>query len=70
MRFSRQKRLREAFINNDEEVITKFLWFPLTIKGETRWLEKAEIKYKVNWECAFLSERRVYYWEAVKFLNE
>lgn len=27
-------------------IITKFLWFPVTIKGETRWLERASIKQK------------------------
>lgn len=23
------------------EAVTRFLWFPLTIQGETRWLERA-----------------------------
>jgi len=28
----------------DEKIISKFLWFPLTIDDETRWLER--VKYK------------------------
>ena len=34
----------------DTEVITKFLWLPLSIKGETRWLENASYKvvYKLT----------------------
>lgn len=26
-----------------ERVITKFLWFPLKLEGEYRWLERAKI---------------------------
>jgi hypothetical protein len=33
----------------DTKIKTKFLWFPLTINNEKRWLEKAtyELKYDV-----------------------
>jgi len=31
-------------IEGDNLEVTKFLWFPLTIKKETRWLERATIK--------------------------
>lgn len=30
--------------NSFVRIVEKFLWFPTTIDGETRWLEKAKIK--------------------------
>jgi hypothetical protein len=50
MRFTREKEMKEACIKNTREYKQKFLWFPLTIDGETRWLEEAHIVYRVNWE--------------------
>ena len=32
------------FKNSDVRVISKFLWLPKYIQGETRWLEKCKIK--------------------------
>ena len=32
--------------DGDTRIITKFLWFPVTIEGETRWLEMANIKQR------------------------
>lgn len=29
--------------NKDERVVTKFLWFPVRIANETRWLETVKI---------------------------
>lgn len=70
MRFTKKKELIDAYLNDDAKVVVKFLWLPLTIKGETRWLEKAEVKYKVDWEHVFLSRERDYFWKAVQFLND
>lgn len=50
MRFTRKKKLIDAYFNGDTKDIHKFLWFPVTIDGETRWLEDAHIKYKVKQE--------------------
>lgn len=32
-------------------VVTRFLWFPLTIKGETRWLEKVSYRQSYSGSC-------------------
>ena len=34
--------------NGDERIIKKFLWFPLVLVGEKRWLEKVEITQLFN----------------------
>jgi len=47
MRFINEKVLRDAYFNNTMKRKTKFLWLPVTIDGETRWLETAIIDYKV-----------------------
>lgn len=39
MRWTREPRPETG----DEKTETKFLWFPVTIDYETRWLEKATI---------------------------
>jgi hypothetical protein len=53
---------RKVYSHGDERVISKFLLFPLTIRGEWRWLERAFIRQRrfetyvgdgwdnVNWE--------------------
>ena len=46
-------------INSETRFVTKFLWFPKTINGETRWLEnvKFEMRFSVfvglsgGWKC-------------------
>ena len=41
----------------DKKVVTKFLWFPVCINHDCRWLEKATIEYKFagwdygNYDC-------------------
>lgn len=40
-------------------VIEKFLWYPLTIEHQTRWLEKAKIRQV----CRFYGEDYGYKWE-------
>jgi hypothetical protein len=69
MRFTREKEMKEACIKNTREYKQKFLWFPLTIDGETRWLEEAHIVYRVNWEYSLFRDR-YYYWEACEFVNK
>ena len=43
MRFTKEKEMIEAYWKSTRKTKTKFLWWPVTIKGETRWLEIATI---------------------------
>jgi hypothetical protein len=38
------EKTKKQPLNGDKRIITKFLWFPLTISKETRWLEVASIQ--------------------------
>lgn len=68
MRFTKEKQLMEAYWNNTEKRKTKFLWWPITIGGETRWLETAEIVYMVKSSTDLLCNR-YYYWSPKEFTN-
>lgn len=58
----------------DEKIVKKFLIFPFTIDGETRWLEVVKIKYLYVKKCGYnyyneLIQVYPYYrWEPVAFL--
>lgn len=69
MRFTKNKKLKIAYTESFTKYKQKFLWFPLTINGETRWLEKAHIAYRVNWKYDLFCNK-YYYWEALEFLNK
>ena len=69
MRFTKEKELKDSYINNTRKYKHKFLWFPLTIDGETRWLEEAHIVYKVVKKYDMWGDP-YYYWEAWEFVNE
>lgn len=69
MRFTKQKELREAYFKYTLKQKTKFLWFPLTIDGETRWLETATIEYK-SCRARDILLSTVYYWEPWNFINK
>lgn len=45
---SRDVKMRYKFYNNETRTIEKFLLFPKTIGGKTRWLEKVKIKQKIE----------------------
>lgn len=69
MRLTKEKELRLAYFNNNRKYKQIFLWFPLTIDGETRWLEEAQIVYRVRkkydvWNNPY------FYWEAWQFVNK
>jgi hypothetical protein len=69
MRFTREAELMKVWFDNTEKHKTKFLWFPVTIHGETRWLETATITYRVKKDWgAFLGD--YYYWKAWEFVDE
>lgn len=68
MRFTKEKVLRDAYFNNTMKRKTKFLWLPVTIDGETRWLETATIDYKVG---RLVGVFDVYFsWEPYCFINK
>ena len=69
MRFTKEKQLRDDYINSTKKIKTKFLWLPLTIYGETRWLETATIEYRVTCEEGLFSDK-IYYWKPFNFIDE
>jgi len=69
MRFTKEKQLREDHINSTKKIKTKFLWLPITIYGETRWLETATVEYRVDYEDGILGGR-CYYWKPFNFINK
>lgn len=70
MRFTKEKRLREAYYNNSTKYVQKFLWWPMTIDGETRWLETADILYRVQYDRTSKLGLDYYYWEPQQFINK
>ena len=69
MRFLKEKKLIEAYYNNSTKWEQKFLWWPLTIDGETRWLETAYILYRVR-QSEDLFCNKYYYWSPIEFTNK
>ena len=70
MRFTKEKQLREAYWEATKKTKTKFLWWPMTIDGETRWLETAKIEYRVQRESYMILPGHNYSWEPMRFINE
>ena len=69
MRFTKEKEMIEAYWKSTRKTKTKFLWLPLTIYGETRWLETATIEYRVVSEEGLISGKN-YYWAPFNFIDE
>jgi hypothetical protein len=69
MRFTKEKEILDAYWNSKRKIKTKFLWWPFTINGETRWLETATIEYKVEWKYDLFLDK-YYYWAPTEFVNE
>jgi len=69
MRFTKERDLIDAWYNRTKKFENKFLWFPMTISGETRWLETANISYRVEREDT-LFFGICYYWAPCEFLNK
>lgn len=49
---------------NEQRTVTKFAWFPITIDGETRWLER--VTYIEEW----YAPDHCWGWYKVKFVDE
>jgi len=61
---SKHKRLQFG----ERRTISKFLWFPRTIDGETRWLEKAVIRQEViSYESGIKYKKK---WQDRAFINK
>ena len=60
-----QVKLRRAYQTNQYKIVRKFLFLPLYVNGETRWLEYATIEYKVDYS----SMDAKYYWRAMRFIG-
>ena len=67
-------RIRKKNYLEDEKIVKEFLIFPVTIDGETHWLEMAKIKYLYVKKYGYdyyneLIEVYSYYrWEPVAFM--
>ena len=69
MRFTKEKQLRDDYIKSTRKTKTKFLWLPVDIKGETRWLEIATIEYRVDYDYGLFNDK-YYYWEPLNFIDK
>jgi len=68
MRFTKEKEKIDAYRTNKSKIKTKFLWLPVNIGGETRWLEKATIDYKVSFGYDLMGVK-YYFWEPLNFID-
>ena len=68
MRFTKEKEMIDAYWDNKRKYKTKFLWWPITIDGETRWLETATIEYRVGYDWDFV-RNKYYYWAPINFID-
>ena len=57
-----------AYEIGDTRVIRKFLFFPLKLNYDWRWLEYANIKQEFVWYDAYYDRHPV--WENVKFVDK
>ncbi len=70
MKFTKEKELYSAFVNDEKKRVTKFLWWPITVYDyETRWLERATIEYRVVKEDT-LFFGTLYSWKPVRFIDK
>jgi hypothetical protein len=68
MRFTKEKDTFHAYVHGTDKIVEKFLFFPVKIDGEIRWLEKAIIAYRVGlFETLFNTK---YKWFPAEFLNK
>jgi hypothetical protein len=73
MRFtSKQSRMRNIYYSfNSHRGFTtnNFLWLPITIDGETRWLEKTKILWRISQSShqSFISGKYSFYWRPWRF---
>jgi len=61
MRFGKPTKLP---CDHECRVFHRFLWWPITIDGVTRWLETADVEYRYH-RCSYDED----FWELVRFVN-
>lgn len=57
-----------SYKRGDERIITKFLWLPISIGDEIRWLEKATIKQKMEYRFDTTSGSSWFEWQNIQFI--
>ena len=70
MRFTKKKEMISAYANDRRKIVKKFLFFPIELQGEKRWLEVAEIEYRVVRRTEVITDSIHYKWKPFKFLNK
>jgi hypothetical protein len=68
MRFTKEKEMINNYWTNKTKLKHKFLWWPINIDGETRWLETATIEYRVDHKEDLLCNRH-YFWKPINFID-
>jgi hypothetical protein len=61
MRFGKPTRRPS---DGEERIFRHFLWLPVTIGGETRWLETADINYRYE-RSGYVGDE----WVPIRFIN-
>lgn len=69
MRFTKEKEMIKNYWNGETKLKRKFLWWPINIDGEIRWLETATIEYRVERDEDLFCNR-YYYWKPYNFIDE
>lgn len=64
---NKQQELSEKFRTDYEETITKYLWLPLRINGEWRWLEECTVE-RMPWIRETIFGNR-YFWIHIKYID-
>ena len=69
---SKRLRLEPLYQSKGNRIISKFALFPITINGQTRWLENVNVKQEVSCESlSFLATppyKLNYYWRNIDFI--
>ena len=53
----------------DVKIVNRFLWFPITIGNERRWLERSTIQYEY-YEVKDPTSGSYKYWRAKEFIDQ
>ncbi len=63
MKWTKKKKLEKG----DKRTIRRFLFLPLKINEETRWLEMVNIEQEYDWDVLAVTFEKYYYWYNVKW---
>ena len=69
MRFYAVKKPTEG----DIKTVTKFLWLPITLGNETRWLERATMQMQYTGFNSYVPDSKIvcrgYWWRPERFID-